>query len=219
MKVEDIKLSYSILCCNEAKELDVLLRLLLQYKKETDEIVVVLDNGNVTNEVNDVIKKINEELAQKEFVSNLHIYEHALNKDFAAQKNFANSKCTGDYIFNIDADEAISEWFIQNIHAVLAMNPDTETFYVPRINIVNGLTQDDIQRWQWNVNEKGWVQFPDFQQRIYKNKPEIKWYRPVHEILEGHTNQGFLPTMDEFCIMHIKDIIRQRRQNEFYSTI
>ena len=36
----------------------------------------------------------------------------------------------------------------------------------------------------WNVNDKGWVNWPDYQWRIWKNKPKIKWKNKVHEVLE-----------------------------------
>jgi hypothetical protein len=35
-------------------------------------------------------------------------------------------------------------------------------FRVPRVNTVEGITQQHIQQWRWNVNENGWVNWPDY---------------------------------------------------------
>jgi len=217
--MNDIKISYTVLACNEAQELDLLLRTLLEYKIRDDEIHVVFDEGNTSERVKDVVATILSLPPIYDNGHNLFAWSNPLNRDFAAQKNFAASKCKGDYIVNIDADELLDRWFIENIHKILAMNPDVDVFCVPRINIVHGITQAHIDKWGWRIDDNGWINFPDFQMRIYKNKPEIKWVRPVHEYLIGHKNQGYLPTNKEFCIMHIKDIRRQERQNKFYSTI
>ena len=59
-------------------------------------------------------------------------------------------------------------------------------FLVPRVNTVDGLTQEHINKWRWNVNKKGWVNWPDYQTRIIQNSPKIKWQNKVHEqIISG----------------------------------
>ena len=58
-------------------------------------------------------------------------------------------------------------------------------FSVPRINTVEGLTEQHIRQWGWEVNDKGWVNYPDYQDRIFKNKPEIYWVNKVHEKIVG----------------------------------
>jgi len=219
MRAENIRISFTILACNEHAELDILLRTLLEHKRRDDEIHVVLDEGNVTNRVLDVISEIQMFPHKYDNGHNLFVWQNKLNKDFSSQKNFAASKCKGDYIFNIDADELIGEWFINNLPELLSLNESVDVFYVPRINIVNGLTQEHIDKWRWRVNKLGWVNHPDYQMRIYKNIPTIKWVKPVHETLEGQSNVAYLPTTEEFCIMHIKEINRQEKQNAFYDTI
>jgi glycosyltransferase involved in cell wall biosynthesis len=208
-------ISYTILACNEANELSRLLLLLLKHKKTNDEIHVVLDKYNTTQEVHDAIESIHNSIE----CSNFFVHERKLNKNFAEQKNFAISKCNGDYIFNIDADETISIELLDMIHELLEMNPETDVYYVPRINIVNRLTQEYIAKWNWRINEKGYVNFPDCQMRIHKNNGEIKWINPVHEVLTGYNNASFFPTDEEYCIMHIKDLNRQIIQNNLYDTI
>ena len=99
------------------------------------------------------------------------------------------------------------------------MNDSVDIFWIPRINKVNGLTQEHINKWRWNVDQDGRVNFPDYQCRILKNIKRIKWKNKVHEVLTGHKTQSQLPANDEFCLIHIKDIKRQEKQNEFYNKL
>jgi len=204
-----MKISYAIPVCNEYKEIEYLLEYLNKHKREQDEIVVQCDQGNTTPEVYEVLKQY----------SDIKIIEFALNKDFAAFKNNLKDNCSGDYIFQIDADEYPEEYLMNTIEWVINNNPKTDIFWVPRINIVKGLTKEHIDKWKWNVDPKGRVNFPDYQCRILKNLKRIKWKNKVHEVLMGHQTESHLPANDEFCIHHLKDIKRQEKQNELYSTL
>ena len=90
---------------------------------------------------------------------------------------------------------------------------------MPRVNTVEGLTQEHINKWHWQVNEKGWVNFPDYQGRIWRNRPNIMWKNKVHEVLTGYKEHTYLPTEEEFCFYHHKKIDRQEKQNKFYESI
>ena len=107
----------------------------------------------------------------------------------------------------------------QNLPVILEQNPDNEVYLVPRVNTVEGLTQEHIQKWGWNVNEKGWVNWPDFQWRIWKNKPEIKWKNKVHEVLHGFKTYSPLHDTELLALYHPKDIKRQEKQNAYYDTL
>ena len=96
---------------------------------------------------------------------------------------------------------------------------NVDMFLIPRVNVVSGLTDDDVRRWGWVINEKGWVMFPDYQTRLYKNSPNIRWVGKVHEQVTGFKTFSPLPAEEEYCIIHIKDIDRQRKQNKLYETI
>ena len=72
--------------------------------------------------------------------------------------------------------------------------------------------------WRWKVNEKGWVNWPDFQTRIYKNSPEIKWVNKVHERINGHKQFAYIPMEEEWALYHPKTIERQEKQNKTYSS-
>jgi len=91
--------------------------------------------------------------------------------------------------------------------------------YLPRVNTVDGLTPEHVTKWGWNVNSEGWVNWPDYQTRIYKNVPEIKWVNKVHERLEGHKQFAYLPMEEDYSLYHPKTIERQVKQNEYYDTL
>lgn len=196
-------ISYAITACNEHRELSFLLDILRNNIRQEDEIVIQLDS-NATQEVRDVAKDY---------------IEFPLNKDFASFKNNLSKHCSKDFIFQIDADEYIHPWFIESLPKILVYNPTVEVLLVPRINTVSGLTEEHIQKWGWRVNDKGWVNFPDYQWRIWKNNNKIKWINKVHEKLDGFKEFSPLPQMEEYCLFHPKDIERQERQNQFYNTI
>ena len=204
-----MKISYAIPVCNEYKEIEYLLEYLTKHKRDQDEIVIQCDQGNTTQEVYDVLKKY----------SNIKVIEFALNKDFASFKNNLTDNCSGDYIFQIDADEYPEEYLMSTIEWVVNNNPKTDIFWVPRINKVEGLTQEHINKWGWNVDDKKRVNFPDYQCRILRNIKRIKWKNKVHEVLTGHKTESHLPANKEFCIYHLKNIERQEQQNEFYNQI
>jgi glycosyltransferase involved in cell wall biosynthesis len=206
-----MKISYSILTHNETDSLKKLLQFLVQHKDKEDEIVILDDysDNEKTKEILDTMCSIHE----------IKFEQRSLNKDFSSQKNYLKRMCTGDYVFNLDADELPNEFLILNLKTILEANPTVDLFWVPRVNTVDGITQEHINKWGWNVNEKGWVNFPDYQGRIWKNRPNIKWENSVHEILVGHNEHTYLPAEEEFSFYHPKDIDKQEKQNNFYQGI
>ena len=205
-----MKISYSILTHNETKSLEKLLRFLVKWKADGDEIVILDDHSD-----DEKTKQILDFYVSTKDI----IYEQrSLNNDYATQKNYLKSMCSGDYSFNLDADEMISRWLIKNIHGILEDN-QIDLIYLPRINTVEGLTQQHIQQWGWNVNEEGWINFPDWQGRVFKNRPNIKWEKPVHEMLKRFQTYAHLPTEKPFCMLHYKKIEKQEQQNKKYDGI
>jgi hypothetical protein len=198
-------ISYAITACNEHVELDRLLSQLSSSIRDEDEIVVQMDI-TATDEVKAIVNKYK-----------LMSYFHPLNKDFATFKNNLKGLCTKDYIFQIDADEYLSEALLAYIPAILEDNSSVEMFSIPRINTVEGLTEQHIKQWRWRVNEKGWVNYPDYQNRILKNKPEIHWVNKVHERIVGATTVTEIPP--GLDLIHPKTIDRQEKQNNYYSTL
>jgi glycosyltransferase involved in cell wall biosynthesis len=211
-----MKISYAIPVCNEYIELEKLLSFLIKYIDENDEIIVQCDQGNTTPEVYKVLDSFK---APVELKDPLKVIEFPLNGHFSNFKNNLKENCLGDWIFQIDADELPHESLITNLKELLKLNTNTEMLLVPRVNTVEGLTQEHINKWRWNVNEKGWVNWPDYQTRIIQNSPKIKWQNKVHEQIVGISTKGVLPMEEEWCLYHPKTIGRQEAQNNFYNSI
>ena len=70
----------------------------------------------------------------------------------------------------------------ENLQFFLESNKEVDLFFVPRINTVEGLTPTHIKKWGWKVGENGWINFPDYQWRIYKNDPKIVWVNKKSKI-------------------------------------
>ena len=207
-----MRISYAITVCNEYEEIQKLLSFLLLNIREEDEIVVLFDKKSGTAEVWEYLI----ELRKHEYIK---LTSKTFKNHFADWKNYLKDLCIGDYIFQIDADETPDESLINNLPLILEANPNNEVYLVPRINTVEGLTQEHINKWRWNVNEKGWVNWSDYQWRIWKNKPEIKWVNKVHEKLEGFRTYATLPAEEGVALYHPKDIKRQEKQNNYYDTL
>jgi hypothetical protein len=207
-----MKISYAITVCNEFKEIQRLINFLLKNKRPEDEIVVLYD-------INNGHKGIEQFLRAKSVNKGLAWMYGAFKGHFANWKNKLNSFCTGDYIFQIDADEMLSIEGLLLIPQIIEGNPTVDVYRVPRINTVKGLTQEHIQKWRWRVDDKERVNFPDYQWRIYKNDPKIKWKNKVHEVLEGYDRYSELPPNETLCLIHEKTIERQEKQNAYYDTL
>ena len=207
-----MKISYAITVCNELDEVTRLINFLQGLKREEDEMVILFDKGKGTAEVWDRICELRDE---PNVVYKAETFKH----HFADWKNKLTELCSGDYIFQIDADELPHRNLITSLPEILKNNPDNEIYLVPRVNTVQGLTDEYIQKWNWKVNEQKWVNWPDYQWRIWKNKPEIKWINKVHEKLEGHKIFAALPAMEELSLYHPKKRERQIEQNNYYSKL
>ena len=211
-----MKISYAIPVCNEYIELEKLLSFLIKHIDENDEIIVQCDEGNTTPEVYKVLNSFKAPVGLKD---SLNVIEFPLKGHFSNFKNNLKEHCTGDWIFQIDADEIPNEYLIEALPFILEANEDTEAFWVPRVNTVAGITDEHIAKWGWRVDDQGWVNFPDWQMRIYQTKEEIYWIKPVHEQLKGYTKFANLPAEEKFALYHPKNIGRQEQQNAFYDTI
>ena len=215
-----MKISYAITVCNEFIEIQRLLPFLLEHKQPQDEIVVqmdlsVADLNNMPEDKKLVwayIMKHNEQ-------GHCRVIFNPLNGDFAAFKNHLTQQCTGDYIFQIDADEIPNENLIMVLPEVLEENPEVEVYLVPRVNTVEGLTEEHIQKWGWRLNDEKWVNWPDYQWRIWKNKPEITWVNKVHERLDGFKHYTAMPDVEYFALYHPKTIDKQEKQNQLYNSL
>ena len=206
-----MRISYAITVCNELDEIKRLVPFLHQYKRPEDEICVLLDKPKASQILLDQLYKY----SSADWIT---LKESKFSGHFADWKNELTRMCSGDYIFQIDADELPNELLIENLHIILENN-QSDIILVPRVNIVQGITPQHLQAWGWKQNEKGWVQWPDHQWRIYKNTSDIKWENKLHEVLNGYKTYANLPEMEEYALYHFKTIERQEKQNNYYNTL
>jgi hypothetical protein len=206
-------ISYTITVYNELEQLKQLLSLLELCKTNRDEIVIVHTYRDEAEKQTENFKAI------EELCKNVDIYKnyHFQNK-FAELKNYLNSFATKEFIINFDADEFASSDTVKLWKQVISEN-NNDLYLVPRVNKVRDYTLDDIKKYNWQINQNGWINWPDYQPRIFKNNGKIKWEGNVHEQLMGQENTAALPADPRFAIIHNKDIDRQRKQNELYENI
>lgn len=206
-----MNISYAITVCNERNEIEKLISFLIENKQPDDEIVVLFDTNNGTEEVESFLDTISPHISLRKSPFNFH---------FADWKNRLNSYCKKDYIFQIDADELPAQDLMDSLHSIIEQGVDV--ILVPRENTVEGLTEQHIKNWGWKVDEMNRVNWPDYQWRLYRNDPSIKWINKVHERLDGYKTFSSLPPEIEYGMLflhHPKTIERQEKQNNFYNTL
>lgn len=207
-----MKISYAITVKDEFVEIQKLVNFLLKNKRQQDEIVILYDQKNGNEEIATWLKQYNK-------LPNVQFWRGFFEGHFADWKNKLTEYCSGDYIFQIDADEMPHKYLLDNLPEIIEGNNDLEVLLVPRVNTVEGLTQEHIQKWRWNVDTKGRVNWPDYQWRIWKNSPDIKWINKVHERLDGFKTYASLPDNESYALYHPKTIERQEKQNSYYETL
>ena len=207
-----IRLSYAITVCNEFEEIQRLVSFLLENKRRQDEIVILYDESNGDSKIEEYLRSVS-------INGELNWHKDKFNHNFADWKNKLTSLCNGDYVFNIDADEIPHESLLKSLPDLLESNREVDVITIPRINTVEGLTSTHIAKWGWVMNEKGWVNWPDYQARVYKINSDIKWTGHVHETLTGHKGFSFLPLQEEWALYHPKTIQKQEKQNNYYSRL
>lgn len=210
-------ISYCITVYQEKEYIKNLLDNLYKNKIDNEEVVVIQTYRDISEKDTDTYQEIQKIIeSYPDIIYHTYHFEH----NFADLKNYMNSFATKAYIFNLDADENLSDESFAFFREMLTRKEAYDLYFLPRINIVDGLTEEDIKKWDWKVNEQGWVNWPDFQSRIYKNSPDIRWQGSVHEQIVGHKTQGILdPKQVTLAIIHKKDITRQRMQNDHYDSI
>ena len=206
-----MKISYAITVCNEFKEIQKLIPYLLDNIRPDDEIVVLYDSKNGD-------EKVEEYLRAKSVNPTYSWHSGEFDGHFADWKNKLTDLCNGDYIFQIDADEIPNKELIDNLPQILEMN-SVDVILVPRVNLVDGLTDEYIKKWNWNVDDKGRVNWPDPQWRLYKKSESIRWVNKVHEKIVGYDTVSNLPWVEELSLFHHKDIDKQIKQNDYYDTL
>ncbi len=120
--------------------------------------IVVLDSGST-----DRTREVAESFHARFFVEPW--------KGFAAHKNSALGKATGDWILSLDADEEVEPALAEEIRGVLSANPSVAGFWIPRKNFFLG-------RW---IKHGGF--YPDSKLRLFRRGVGQFEDRLVHEDL------------------------------------
>ena len=175
-----MKISYAVTVCNEFFEIKRLLPLLIKSKREEDEIVILYDSKNGTLDVEEYLRSMS--------IAYPHHFvwvSKPFENHFADWKNTLTRLCSGDYIFNIDADEYPNEYLISNIHDVLEQNPTVDMFIIPRINTVEGITQEHINKWGWQISKlESMVEEKEFDLDNPKDLDEYNLLKEYNLIIE-----------------------------------
>tara|TARA_B100000795_G_scaffold269424_1_gene258740 strand:+ start:832 stop:1485 length:654 start_codon:yes stop_codon:yes gene_type:complete len=203
-----LKISYGITVCKEDVEIQRLVTFLLKNKRDEDEIVITYDSNNGS-------KGVEEYLRAKSVNGEFYWHSYKFDRDYAKLKNFTKKMCNGDYIFHIDADEYPHENLIEQLPQIIELN-DVDLIWIPRVNTVDGFTDEDVKKWGWRVTENGWVNYPDYQARVFRNTESIMWVRPLHEHISGCKTYAHLPPHEELSLYHPKTKEKQEEQNKFY---
>lgn len=225
-----MKISYLVTCSTEKESLHILLTTIQEslFNENEDELVILYDDSATNNEhTKKVLSFFNTiEFKMEPYAERIKLYNHSLNADYGAHKNFGIEKCTGNFIFQLDGDELPSELTIgNNLKSIIESNPKVECIYVPRINDFIGVNEEHAKQWGWRLSEsktykRPMVNFPDFQSRIFKNDyPRISYKRKLHEKIEGYNEYSFLPAEEEYALYHDKTIEKQIETNIKYNKV
>ena len=211
-----MKISYGITVHNEADELNRLLEILIHKTDKEDEIVICVDGND--EKVQEVIQSWIQQYGSDDVdtIKDIIVYHRKLDGNFADHKNSVIENSTGDYIFHIDADEYPNETLLEQLKQIIEMNDGVDLIWIPRVNTIEGMTQEHIQKWSWRVTENGWVNYPDYQARVFRRDESIRWTRPLHELITGCKTYAHLPPHEELSLYHPKTIQKQEEQNMFY---
>lgn len=199
-------LSYLITTHNEVDSLDKLLSKLCSAIKKENQEIVVIDDYSTNLETLNVLDKYSDYII---------LIQHKLNNHYGNHKNFGIDNCRGEWILQIDADEYPTDLLLENIELILEQNKDNDVIWLPRCNKFSGVTDEDINRYGWKMYE-GMVNFPDYQSRLYKNKPSIRHRKRLHERVEGYESYTMIPPQTDYALVHEKTIEQQRKSNDFY---
>lgn len=162
-EMKKIKISACVICRNEEKNIGDWLHNASVF---SDEIIVV-DTGS-TDRTREICKNFGVEC-----------YKYEWEDDFAAAKNYAISKVTGEWIVFTDTDELfyhpirIRGYLAQ---LILSENNDIEAIMVPLSNVDVDANEMEIHR--FNAI------------RIFRNASYLKYFGKIHEALANMNTPG-----------------------------
>tara|TARA_R100000005_G_C4996397_1_gene203237 strand:- start:1162 stop:1785 length:624 start_codon:yes stop_codon:yes gene_type:complete len=195
-----------ILCKNENESLQKLLEQITKFKAPQDKIYVVRDKNGTNSKTKYIIES---------YKAAIIAYERPVDRAIHDQKNWLAKQSNTDYLFYLDADELLDERFYMIVHQLVEEN-DVDVFFLPRTNIVLGLTEQYRASRGWKLDEKGRVNWPDVQDRLFRNKKGIHFNPIPHGRLIGHDTFSMLPEEELYAIYHEKSMEKQKSDNEWH---
>ncbi len=155
------KVSVTVITKNEA----VNLAAALDSVAWADEILVV-DSGS-TDGTTEIARRYTDRVITRDW------------QGYSAQKNYAASAASHDWILSLDADERVTSSLADEIRGILSVEPNARGYRIPRIAHYLGC---------W-IRSTDW--YPDYQLRLYDRRVGRWTPRPVHEsvTVEGSIGQ------------------------------
>lgn len=203
-----LSISFALLTHDEGPELESLLRELMDCLREDEEIVIVDDYSKAqTKEI----------LESYRGHGRFRLFERALHKNFAAQRNFLKSQCLGKVIFLFDPDEELPKKLLLERYKILNMmnQRQIDACAFPRLNFRTDQKKNDMKTKKIEDAEG----FPDYQFRIIRNDPHIRWWFRLHERLVGMKRVYFFPAKKSYAFIHEKPMTKIQHQTNFYNSI
>lgn len=148
------KMRFSL--CMIVKNEEAVLRECLDSIKELMDEIIIVDTGST-----DGTKEIAAEYTP-------YVYDYQWTDDFAAARNFAFSKATGDYIYSADADEYLDEGNRVKFKAL-------KKVLMPEVEIVQMIYVTE----QINHPTENFAK--DLRPKLFKRLREFTWIEPIHE--------------------------------------
>ena len=199
-------IGYMILCKNEDISLERLLKQVTKNKLKNDKIYVVRDSNGENKKTKYILESYKDEIIS---------FERPVNRAIHDQKNWLAKQSDTDYLFYLDADELLHEDFYKIVHGLLESN-DVDIFFLPRTNIVKGITEEYRASRGWHLDNRGRVNWPDSQDRLFKNKKGIHFNPIPHGRLIGHDTFSQLPDEELYAIYHEKSLEKQISDNDWH---
>jgi len=140
----------------------------------------------------------------------VQVHKKAWADNFEIQKNAALELATNDWRVWIDADESFEPLFWNQLpwYIVSAERNGVDCINVPRINTLTDLEPQQLydyaQQQNWGISYFGWINYPDYQQRVFKKNCRFKGR--THERIVGMEKESAL--VGVHCI-HPKKKARQ----------
>lgn len=175
MKKTEVKLSQCMIVKNEEDNIEQA----LSWGKDIVFEQIVVDTGSTDKTV-----KIAEKMGAK-------VFHFPWVDDFSAAKNFAIEQARGNWIALLDADEYFSAEDVEKLMGILQ-----QAHYDERVDII---------RTKWvHLQSDGNVMSISIQDRIFRNKPNIRYRYRIHEelYLKGNKKIACYYAPDDLWLLH-----------------